>query len=186
LARRQPDRHRTNLCQGKHIPVILTAPPLERGDPYRERHHPPRNGIKSGAVAGTPCRRSSITWPISWTKIKSTKQAAKVQPKKSAYAATDTSMDSTSPRYFSLIRRAPNFARKAPIAASVPTMRSHTRRSVLFGLPFPAGRPTPLRAGGGTGTGVRSPGQGGVPLPFACPGHQSAPGCPCGPTGGAS
>jgi hypothetical protein len=42
LARRQPDRHRTNLCQGKHIPVILTAPPLERGDPYRERHHPPR------------------------------------------------------------------------------------------------------------------------------------------------
>ena len=50
LARRQPDRHRTNLCQGKHIPVILTAPPLERGDPYRERHHPPR-GARSRSIS---------------------------------------------------------------------------------------------------------------------------------------
>ena len=30
----------------------------------------PRKGMKSGALAGTPWRRSSITCPISWTKIR--------------------------------------------------------------------------------------------------------------------
>src|SRR5579863_350297 len=154
----------------------------------------PRNGIKSGAVAGTPCRRSSTTWPISCTKIKSTKHAAKVQPKNSEYAAMETSMDSTRPMYLSLISSAPNFARKAPIAARAPTTRSHTRLSVLFGLPVPAGIGVPRPAGRSTpslpvgcaGTGVRSVAHGGVPWPFTGSGHQSPWGGPCGPPGGAS
>src|SRR5208282_5033894 len=106
----------------------------------------------------------------------------------------ETSMDSTRPMYLSLISSAPNLARKAPIAARAPTTRSHTRLSVLLGLPAPAGIGLPGPAGRGTpslpvgcaGNGVRSVSQGDVPWPFACSGHQSARGDPCGPPDGAS
>src|SRR5919106_77558 len=47
----------------------------------------PRKGMKSGALAGTPCRRSSITWPSSWTKIRTTKPIANGRPQSHAYAA---------------------------------------------------------------------------------------------------
>ncbi len=154
----------------------------------------PRNGIKSGAVAGTPCRRSSITWPISCTKIKSTKHAANVQPKNSEYAAMETSMDSTRPMYLSLISSAPNLARKATIAARAPAARFHTRLSALFrlpapegiGLPRPAGRSAPSLAVGCAGTGVGPVAQGDVPWPLTGSGHQSPCGDPCSPAGGAS
>ena len=36
--------------------------------------------MKSGALAGTPCRRSSITWPSSWTKMRTTKPIANGSP----------------------------------------------------------------------------------------------------------
>ncbi len=44
----------------------------------------PRNGMKSGAEAGTPWRRSSSTWPISWTKISATRPSPNHQPPSSA------------------------------------------------------------------------------------------------------
>ena len=44
----------------------------------------PRNGMKSGALAGTPWRRSSKTCPSSWTKIRSTKPIANGSPQSHA------------------------------------------------------------------------------------------------------
>ena len=40
----------------------------------------PRKGMKMGALAGTPSRRSWMTWPISWTKSSATNPTANFQP----------------------------------------------------------------------------------------------------------
>jgi len=40
----------------------------------------PRNGIKRGALTGSPSHFAAVTCPISWTKIRKTRPAAKSQP----------------------------------------------------------------------------------------------------------
>ena len=40
----------------------------------------PMKGMKIGAEIGSPWRQATKTWPISWTKIRSTTPAAKLQP----------------------------------------------------------------------------------------------------------
>ena len=44
----------------------------------------PMKGMKSGAVTGMPSHFAAMTWPISWTKIRTTMPAAYFQPKKRA------------------------------------------------------------------------------------------------------
>jgi hypothetical protein len=44
----------------------------------------PKNGMNRGAEAAMPCRRISTTWPISWTRIMTTRPAANQGPKKIA------------------------------------------------------------------------------------------------------
>ena len=50
--------------------------------PSRIRPHTtaPMNGMKTGALAGMPSRRSWITCPISWTNSRITKPTANFQP----------------------------------------------------------------------------------------------------------
>ena len=44
----------------------------------------PRKGMKTGALASTPSRRSAMTWPISWMKSRTTNPTANLQPQISA------------------------------------------------------------------------------------------------------
>src|SRR4051794_17448042 len=84
---------------GPARPTRASASPLPPGD-FR-RTDAPRNGMKTGALAAMPSRRSWITWPISCTNSSSTKPIANFQPHSRLYAATDTSMDPDVVRIFS-------------------------------------------------------------------------------------
>ena len=44
----------------------------------------PRNGIMTGSVTGMPMIRATTTWPLSWTRIKSTMPTPNAQPKSCA------------------------------------------------------------------------------------------------------
>ncbi len=90
--------------------------------------------MKSGAEAGTPCRRSSSTCPISCTKISPTRPTPNHQPPSSAYAPTDTSIDAPTLKIFSFQRTAPNLAMNAPAAAiGAQIRRKMLRQSVPRG-----------------------------------------------------
>ena len=78
----------------------------------------PRKGMKSGALAGTPWRRSSITWPSSCTKMSSTKPIANGRPQIHAYAAIETSIEAAVVKTLSLKRIAPYLTTRNPIAST--------------------------------------------------------------------
>src|SRR3954451_15511811 len=117
----------------------------------------PRNGMKTGALAAMPSRRSWITWPISCTNSSSTKPIPNFQPHSRLYAATDTSMDPDVVRIFSFgsssrttLIFAANFTIRRASAATPPPARLYHG----FGSP-------PNGAGPGSGWGEGS-GSGGA------------------------
>jgi hypothetical protein len=89
----------------------------------------PMNGMKSGADAGTPWRRSSSTWPISCTKISSTRPRPNHQPPRSAYAPTETIIEPATVKIFSLKMTAPNLTMNATPAAIGPQIFRSVERS---------------------------------------------------------
>src|SRR4051794_32659717 len=74
-----------------------------------------------------------MTWPISCTRISSTKPTAYFQPQIEAYATTDTAIDPTTVNALSLSSTAPNFAKNAPTAMSGANSRRSDSRQVGTG-----------------------------------------------------
>jgi hypothetical protein len=92
----------------------------------------PKNGMKTGALAWMPSRRSWMTWPISCTNSSTTKPTANFQPQIRLYAATDTSIDPDVVRTLSFGSRkrtafsfAPSFTARTASAATAPPARFH-------------------------------------------------------------
>src|SRR5206468_2453082 len=74
-----PAPHEGEEPDDQHDQEERRAGEQERGGPSIATNAP-TNGMNTGAPAGMPSRRSATAWPISWTKISSTKPAAKAQP----------------------------------------------------------------------------------------------------------
>ena len=93
------------------------------------------NGMKIGALAFTPSRRSWITWPISCTSRSSAKPTPKRQPQNSAYTQIETTklnrkLTLPSPASNSQ----PNLTTASTAATIPPPMRWKMFRSFAIGL----------------------------------------------------
>ena len=78
------------------------------------------NGMKTGALTGSPCFFATATCPSSCTNRSRTKPSPNCQPQMSAYAATETKAEPTTVKSLSLkiaANAALNFQRIRPATA---------------------------------------------------------------------